>query len=244
MIRESYCCIHLHLKENDSVINGEHSKSFIKFYIHPNSNYEERWILQTSETEEPKVFNIIKKPIKGRNTIEIEMDTLRTVTRSVLADMVSVIVPPVEDQDWLAGQILSLSREKIAERATRIRNKSVEIGVGLKVVDLILTEEVMKVIEEQEREGEQQGGGMARASLSSIMELRQGRELVVEKTTSKRCPICWEGYLEGKSSVIRMQCSHEFHDKCIIEWLLRGNSCPMCRFQLPTDPIQRFLWEY
>ena len=26
-----------------------------------------------------------------------------------------------------------------------------------------------------------------------------------------------------------------FHDKCIEEWLNRHNTCPLCRYELPTD---------
>ncbi|CAA7021189.1 unnamed protein product [Microthlaspi erraticum] len=59
------------------------------------------------------------------------------------------------------------------------------------------------------------------------------------------CVICKEEMSEGRD-VCEMPCQHLFHWKCILPWLSKKNTCPSCRFQLPTDDvfseIQR-LWE-
>ncbi|KAJ4882309.1 hypothetical protein Rs2_32402 [Raphanus sativus] len=59
------------------------------------------------------------------------------------------------------------------------------------------------------------------------------------------CVICKEEMSEGRD-VCEMPCQHLFHWKCILPWLSKRNTCPFCRFQLPTDDvfseIQR-LWE-
>ncbi|KAL5743087.1 hypothetical protein ACOSP7_029819 [Xanthoceras sorbifolium] len=59
------------------------------------------------------------------------------------------------------------------------------------------------------------------------------------------CVICKEEMREGRD-VCELPCGHPFHWICILPWLRKRNTCPCCRFRLPTDDvfgeIQR-LWE-
>lgn len=53
------------------------------------------------------------------------------------------------------------------------------------------------------------------------------------------CAICQDKYQKGEL-VNRLtqdseDCPHVFHSQCIIPWLKEHNSCPVCRFELPTD---------
>ncbi|XP_016508287.1 E3 ubiquitin-protein ligase SGR9, amyloplastic isoform X1 [Nicotiana tabacum] len=63
--------------------------------------------------------------------------------------------------------------------------------------------------------------------------------------SERECVICKEEMREGKD-VCKLPCDHIFHWKCILPWLKKMNTCPCCRFQLPSDDvlaeIQR-LWE-
>ena len=45
---------------------------------------------------------------------------------------------------------------------------------------------------------------------------------------SSSCSICLEEY-EKEDDIIILKCSHIYHDKCIMGWLNKDISCPMCR---------------
>ncbi|XP_022145706.1 E3 ubiquitin-protein ligase SGR9, amyloplastic [Momordica charantia] len=67
----------------------------------------------------------------------------------------------------------------------------------------------------------------------------------VAAAAAVECVICKEEMGEGRDAC-QLPCEHLFHWLCILPWLRKRNTCPCCRFQLPTDDvfaeIQR-LWE-
>ncbi|XP_056849495.1 E3 ubiquitin-protein ligase MBR1 isoform X2 [Raphanus sativus] len=44
----------------------------------------------------------------------------------------------------------------------------------------------------------------------------------------KKCSICQEEY-EAKDEVGKLPCGHRYHIICVKQWLLRKNSCPVCK---------------
>ena len=48
------------------------------------------------------------------------------------------------------------------------------------------------------------------------------------------CPVCKEEFNIGEECIL-MPCQHHFHNECLMPWLKERNSCPICRFELPTD---------
>ena len=48
------------------------------------------------------------------------------------------------------------------------------------------------------------------------------------------CPVCKDEFVINEECLL-MPCEHHFHKNCLIPWLKERNSCPVCRFELPTD---------
>ncbi|OQR85532.1 hypothetical protein ACHHYP_11722 [Achlya hypogyna] len=59
---------------------------------------------------------------------------------------------------------------------------------------------------------------------------------ITEEDVAKNqdCAVCKDMFTL-KEEVRRLPCAHDFHPDCILPWLAQHNSCPVCRFELPTD---------
>jgi len=55
----------------------------------------------------------------------------------------------------------------------------------------------------------------------------------VAKYKSENCPVCTDTFKKGQEAR-KLPCKHVFHDDCIIPWLEKHNTCPLCRYKLPT----------
>eukprot|EP00558_Chaetoceros_sp_UNC1202_P014571 CAMPEP_0197236846 /NCGR_PEP_ID=MMETSP1429-20130617/3831_1 /TAXON_ID=49237 /ORGANISM="Chaetoceros sp., Strain UNC1202" /LENGTH=350 /DNA_ID=CAMNT_0042695725 /DNA_START=29 /DNA_END=1081 /DNA_ORIENTATION=- len=51
---------------------------------------------------------------------------------------------------------------------------------------------------------------------------------------NRECCICFFQHDIG-DHVVRLPCGHLFHRPCITEWLNKKCTCPICRYELPTD---------
>jgi hypothetical protein len=48
------------------------------------------------------------------------------------------------------------------------------------------------------------------------------------------CSVCLTDIGKDQPTTL-VPCGHMFHDECISKWLNMHNSCPVCRYELPTD---------
>ncbi|TVU50627.1 hypothetical protein EJB05_02005, partial [Eragrostis curvula] len=48
------------------------------------------------------------------------------------------------------------------------------------------------------------------------------------------CPVC-KDHMPIRSVAKRLPCTHLYHSSCILPWLSYRNTCPVCRYELPTD---------
>jgi len=51
---------------------------------------------------------------------------------------------------------------------------------------------------------------------------------------SLECTVCKDKFLENEECKV-LPCDHFFHGDCIMPWLGIHNTCPICRYELPTD---------
>ncbi|KAL1803587.1 hypothetical protein DCAR_0935285 [Daucus carota subsp. sativus] len=49
-----------------------------------------------------------------------------------------------------------------------------------------------------------------------------------------QCAVCQDDF-EKDMVVKQMPCKHVYHSECLLPWLELHNSCPVCRYELPTD---------
>lgn len=48
------------------------------------------------------------------------------------------------------------------------------------------------------------------------------------------CSICIESFQDDESIKI-LPCFHQFHSKCVDDWLLRKSICPVCKFDIESS---------
>lgn len=53
---------------------------------------------------------------------------------------------------------------------------------------------------------------------------------------NRECCICFEEH-HIHDKVSRLPCAHIYHPSCIVQWLVKNNTCPQCRYELPTDNV-------
>ncbi|CAN6984617.1 hypothetical protein Bca4012_006435 [Brassica carinata] len=100
---------------------------------------------------------------------------------------------------------------------------------------------------EQLSQIEASGNGIGRsgnppASKSAIESLPRVEMGDFHIKAEANCAVCTEVFEAGAEGR-EMPCKHIFHGDCIVPWLSIRNSCPVCRFELPSDPVQRSIEE-
>ncbi|KAM6556696.1 hypothetical protein CsatB_003715 [Cannabis sativa] len=80
----------------------------------------------------------------------------------------------------------------------------------------------------------------------SLFEVETAKDLEVELSKSVEsvvltaeeedgCPICLEEY-DKENPKLNTKCEHHFHLACILEWMERSETCPVCDQEMIFDP--------
>lgn len=87
---------------------------------------------------------------------------------------------------------------------------------------------------EQLAESDNSRRGAPPASVTCVRNLP--RVIIGEEHVKKDlvCAICKELFTLGNETT-QLPCLHLYHAHCIVPWLSARNSCPLCRYELPTD---------
>ncbi|TKY50704.1 E3 ubiquitin-protein ligase RING1 [Spatholobus suberectus] len=72
----------------------------------------------------------------------------------------------------------------------------------------------------------------AKDAVKNLPTITVGDELL--NSELNQCVVCHDEFEKG-SQVMQMPCKHVYHGDCLRPWLCLHNSCPVCRYELPTD---------
>ncbi|XP_027342332.1 E3 ubiquitin-protein ligase RING1-like [Abrus precatorius] len=72
----------------------------------------------------------------------------------------------------------------------------------------------------------------SKSAIEALPNISVTEELLA--SDSSQCAVCKDTF-ELRELAKQMPCKHIYHSDCILPWLELHNSCPVCRFELPTD---------
>ncbi|XP_027357714.1 E3 ubiquitin-protein ligase RING1-like [Abrus precatorius] len=72
----------------------------------------------------------------------------------------------------------------------------------------------------------------SKSAVEGLPDISVTEELLA--SDSAQCAVCKDTFGLGETAK-QMPCKHIYHADCILPWLELHNSCPVCRYELPTD---------
>nr|XP_016513309.1 PREDICTED: E3 ubiquitin-protein ligase CIP8-like isoform X2 [Nicotiana tabacum]XP_016513310.1 PREDICTED: E3 ubiquitin-protein ligase CIP8-like isoform X3 [Nicotiana tabacum] len=129
--------------------------------------------------------------------------------------------------DW--AEILMGLEDHSIELRLQVPDVDGYIGNPGDYVDAAGYEALLQTLAESDGSGRR---GAPPASKTAI----EGLDTLVIKGEQEvmACAICKDVVNLGEMAK-KLPCGHGYHGDCIVQWLGSRNSCPVCRFELPTD---------
>lgn len=73
----------------------------------------------------------------------------------------------------------------------------------------------------------------AKSAVASLPDVAVSADMM-QADGGAQCAVCMDDFQLGAAAK-QLPCKHVFHKDCILPWLDLHSSCPVCRFELPTD---------
>ncbi|KAJ8557085.1 hypothetical protein K7X08_002710 [Anisodus acutangulus] len=129
--------------------------------------------------------------------------------------------------DW--AEILMGLEDHSIELRLQVPDVDGYIGNPGDYVDAAGYEALLQTLAESDGSGRRGAPPASKSAIESLDTL-----VVKEEQEVMACAICKDVVNVGEIAK-NLPCGHGYHDDCIVQWLGSRNSCPVCRFELPTD---------
>lgn len=74
----------------------------------------------------------------------------------------------------------------------------------------------------------------SKSAVEALPNINISDQLLALDSSDSQCAVCKDTFQVGEEAK-QMPCKHLYHSDCILPWLEMHNSCPVCRYELPTD---------
>ncbi|KAG8389866.1 hypothetical protein BUALT_Bualt01G0023300 [Buddleja alternifolia] len=129
--------------------------------------------------------------------------------------------------DW--AEILMGLEDHSIELRLEVPDSDAYVGNPGDYVDAAGYEALLQNLAESDSGGRRGAPPAAKAAVEALESVVIGKE-----ENAVVCAICKDLVNVGEIAK-NMPCGHGYHGECIVPWLGSRNSCPVCRFELPTD---------
>lgn len=136
-----------------------------------------------------------------------------------------LLIGPVSCGDWLVGDIVCVYNRRYIEPCMEDRAGRVTLFAIIAIIMALLITVVMIWVLKLRYDWKSKRVRQQNPGLVTDID----GPCVDENLVLLQCPICIEDMVVG---VCKINCEHMYHRTCIIPWLQRNNTCPVCRKHL------------
>lgn len=175
-----------------------------------------------------------EEEIQNRNLEEDEEDFVRRERRDVLRLRLREFASRAASRrnrilDW-AEILMGLEDQSIEFRLQVPGDDDGYVGNPGDYVDAAGYETLLQNLAENDTGGRRGPPPAAKSAVEGLQTVE------VKSTNMEICAICKDRVFNNEEKIAKqLQCGHMYHGDCIVPWLGSRNTCPVCRYELPTD---------